>query len=388
MPPLIPSSRPLVSATRLLPPLIAAALLASCSNAPPPPPSSPPAVEVQTVVFRPVRQWDDFTGRIEAVQNVELRPRVGGYIDSIHFAEGGRVHRGQLLYQIDPRPFAAEVARLRAELQRAEASAVEAKAEGERGKRLIGQNAIARSEFDKVDAAAKVAAADVASARATLQAAELNLSFTHVTAPIDGRISKTLITQGNLVTTSSVLTTIVSDNPIYAAFNADEQAYLRYASHERGKRGAAYIGLATEVGYPHKGELHFLDNALDPGSGTIVARAQLDNADGKLTPGLFARVRLLATKTDIVALLPEDALGTDLGKRYVFVVDRVNHVQYRGVTLGAAVGDLRIIKAGLNPGDRVVVEGLQKVKAGDAVTPMAAKNAITPAELAQLAPNS
>ena len=346
--------------------LVAGCNAAAQSTASAPP---PPGVEVTPVVFKPLPEWADFTGKLEAIQSVEVHPRVGGYIDAVRFADGAQVHKGELLFQIDPRPFQAEVDRLSAELQRARAQAALAKSDGERAQRLIAAQAIAQGEFDRLDSVAKAAAADVAAAQASLDAAKLNLSFTRVTAPIDGRVSKALITSGNLVTTESLLTTIVSDGPIYASFNADEQTFLKYAQAQRGQGGPVYMGLMTEDGFPRKGRLEFIDNALDARSGTIEGRAVFDNADGALTPGLFARVRLVSSNTQPAALVPEEALGADLGKHYVLVLDHANHVQYRAVTLGPALGQLHVVRSGLQPGDQVVTEGLTKVKPGDAVTP-------------------
>lgn len=361
-------------------------LLVGCQaqSAPPAPP--PPAVTAAAVIVRPLRQWDDFTGRLEAVESVEIRPRVGGYVDSIDFAEGALVRRGQTLFRIDPRPFQDEVERLQAEVRRAEAKAALATSDSARGKRLIDQNAVSQGEFERLNAEAKSAGADVGAARAALRTAQLNLSFTRVLSPIDGRVSKAIITRGNLVTTTNILTTVVSNSPIYAAFNADEQAYLHYAGSQRGKNGPVFVGLIDEQGFPHRGTLHFLDNVVDSGSGTIQGRAILDNSDGRLTPGMFTRVRLVSSTTSSVALVPEQSLGTDLGKRFVMVVDARNHVQTRPVELGAAVGELRVVRSGLAQGERVVVDGLQKIKSGDLVNPKRADLQISPAVLAQLAP--
>lgn len=232
---------------------------------------------------------------------------------------------------------------------------------------------------------ARAARADVGAAEAALRAAQLNLSFTRVVAPIDGRVSKALITRGNLVTPADLLTTVVSDTPIYAAFTTDEQTYLKYAAAQRGEAAPVYMGLMTETGYPHAGKLRFLDNAVDAKSGTISGRAVFDNADGAFTPGLFARIRLMSQKTQSVALAPEQALGTDLGKRFVLVVGQGNHVEYRPVTLGRAVGEYRIVTAGLNPGDRIIVSGLQKVKPGDEVQPQPSTVRFNTADLGSLA---
>jgi membrane fusion protein, multidrug efflux system len=346
--------------------------------------AAPPTVKVAAPLFRNVRTWADFTGRIEAVQSVELRPRVGGFIDAILFTEGARVRKGQVLYQIDPRPFQDEVDRLRAELSHAQAVAEQARLEGERAGREITQNAISQSDLERADAQAKSAAADVASAHAALEAAELNLSFTRVTSPIEGRVSKTRITLGNLVTTSSVLTTIVSEDPIYASFVADEHSYLQFASGQRGRHEAAYVGLISESGFPHRGSLQFLDNAVDATSGTIAARAVLQNASGEFTPGLFARVRLASDAASPVALVPEDAIGTDLGQRYVLVIDQQSRAQYRPVELGPSIAGMRLVTTGLKPDDLVVVSGVQRVRAGDKVTAKKVPTPDAPVELAQV----
>ena len=369
--------------------LAASILLADCNVAAKPTPAAPPTpqVEVTPVAFRPLRDWDDFTGRLEAVDSVEIRPRVGGFIDSVRFQEGAHVRKGEVLFQIDPRPFQAEVDRLQAEVERARAKARLADDDNARGERLIAQNAVSRGEAERLDAEAKSAQADVAAAVASLRTAQLNLSFTRVISPIDGRVSKAAITQGNLVTTADRLTTVVSDTPIYAAFNADEQAYMKYAAAQRGRPAPVYLGLAGEEGFPHKGRLEFLDNAVDVNSGTILGRAIFDNADGRFTPGLFARVRLVSADVQIEALVPERALGSDLGRRYVLVLGPNDQVEYRSVTLGQAVGELRIIRSGLRPGDKVVVSGLQKVKPGDVVKPVAVNGAISSAELAALDPS-
>ncbi|THD50533.1 MAG: efflux RND transporter periplasmic adaptor subunit [Phenylobacterium sp.] len=364
--------------------LLALVLAACAGQKPSGPPPAPPAVEVTPVTFRALRQWDDFTGRLEAVQNVEVRPRVAGYIDKVRFQDGAPVRRGEILVEIDPRPYQDEVDRLDAAVKRGEAQATLARSDADRAERLMRQNAIAQGELERFSATASSAGADVEAAKAALKAARLNLEFTKVVSPIDGRVSKAVITRGNLVTPASLLTTVVSEAPIYAAFNADEQAFLKYAGGQRGKGGAVLVGLATETGFPHRGHLAFLDNAVDAGSGTISARALLDNADRALTPGLFARVRLVSSAVQTVALVPEGALGTDLGKRYVLVVDATRHVQMRPVVLGPSTGLLRIVTTGLRPGDQIVTAGLQKVKPGDAVTPHTSAPTIGPAELADL----
>jgi multidrug efflux system membrane fusion protein len=344
--------------------------------------AAPVQVTVTDVAFKSLRQWDDFTGRLEPIDTVEIRPRVSGYIDGARFAEGARVSKGQVLFQIDPRPYQAEADRAAAEVARAKAQLDLAVVNRQRGERLLEQNALARSEFDRLSSEERAAQANVSAAQAALQTARLNLQWTRVTSPIDGRVSKVMITRGNLVTQSSLLTTVVSDAPIYAAFNADEQTFLKYAGGERGKESPVYMGLITEDGYPHVGKLAFIDNALDAKSGTINGRAIFANADGKFTPGLFARIRLVSAESREVALAPDRAVATDLGKRYVVVVNGSNKAEYRPVEIGPLAGNLRIIRSGLKPGDRVIVGGLQKVKPGDTVAPIKVRTEL--ADLSQL----
>jgi multidrug efflux system membrane fusion protein len=364
--------------------LAAAAVLAACGAQAKQEAAPPPAqVTITDVAFKSLRQWDDFTGRLEAIDTVEIRPRVGGYVDGARFQEGARVHKGQVLFEIDPRPFQAEANRASAEVARAKAQWDLTIVNRERGRRLIEQNALAQSEFDRLSSEEKAAQANLAAANAALQTARLNLEFTRVVSPIDGRVSKALITRGNLVTQADLLTTVVSDTPIYAAFNADEQTFLKYAAAERGKQSPVYMGLMTEDGYPHMGKLSFIDNAMDAKSGTISGRAIFANADGRFTPGLFARIRLVSDASQTVALAPDRAVATDLGKRFVVVVSKDNKAEYRPVEIGPLAGNLRIIRQGLKPGDRVIVGGLQKVKPGDTVNPVTIKTDIT-ADLGQL----
>lgn len=372
-----------MKAAALLGALFVAGCTAEAQTAKPP----PPVVEVAPVAFQTLRQWDDFTGRLEAVDRVELRPRVSGEIVAAPFQEGARVRKGQVLFQIDPRPFQAEVDRLRAQAERARARAQLADADAGRAERLLAQDAIAREEAERLATEAKAAQADLRSADAAVRSAELNLSFTRVVSPIDGRASRAMITRGNLVSPSDLLTTVVSDAPIYATFNTDEQTYLKYAEAQRGGANPVYIGLMTEEGFNRQGKLQFIDNAVDARSGTINLRAVFDNADGALTPGLFARVRLVSDKAEPVALVPEQALGTDLGKHFVLVLAPGNKVQYRSVVLGRAVDGQRIVTAGLKPGERVVTAGLQKVKPGDAVTPKPAPARARSTALAELQRN-
>ncbi|MBN1240877.1 MAG: efflux RND transporter periplasmic adaptor subunit [Gammaproteobacteria bacterium] len=356
----------------LAPSIVAAAVLAGCeapdaAQAPAEPPA--PAVTTAEVLVRDLADWADFTGRLEAAQMVAVRPRVAGYVESVHFEEGGRVEAGDLLFQIDPRPYQAEVDRLEAERERARAEVEVARSNRERAERLLAENATSREEFERMSADAQVAEAALASIEAALEAAELDLSFTRVTAPIAGRVSRAIVTAGNLVDSSTLLTSVVGDDTIYAYFDVDEQTYLKLIDGPGPSNGAAYVGLANEKGYPHAARLDFVDNQVDPAQGTIRARAVLDNADGSLTPGLFARVRVVGKDRYRAALIDERAIGTDLDRKYVLVVDDAGVAEYRAVELGRAIDHLRIVTAGLRPGDDVIVNGLQRVRPGMPVEP-------------------
>jgi multidrug efflux system membrane fusion protein len=334
------------------------------------PPPAPPAPQVTTaeVAVHELHDSADFTGRLEAVESVSIRPRVGGYVESVHFVEGGRVEEGALLYQIDPRPFKAEVDRLTAERARALAQLDLAESYRDRAERLLARNATSQEEFEQLAADATVAAAQLASISAALEAAELDLSFTRVTAPIAGRVSRAIVTAGNLVDASTVLTTLVSDGAVYAYFDVDEQTYLEHVQQSQAaEHSVVHVGLINEEGYPHTARLDFVDNQVDPNHGTIRARAVLDNRDGQLTPGLFARMRLQSPSRYRAALVDDRAVGTDLGKRFVFVVDDRSVVQYRPIETGRLVDGLRVVTSGLTAGEVVIVNGVQRVRPGATV---------------------
>jgi len=330
--------------------------------------ASPPAPEVTVaqVIAKPLHQWTELTGTLQAVDTVQVRARVSGYVDAVRFVEGARVAKGAVLFQIDPRPFALEVDRLNAELNRAQSKLDYANAGRARAERLIAQNAIAREEYEQLTSAATEAAADVGSIRAQVSAARLNLDFTQVRSPIDGHVSRALITAGNLVSSADVLTTVVSDDPVYAYFDTDEASYLKFARLAGGAAHgrAVFLGLVGEQGYPHEGRLDFLDNQVDPHSGTIRARAVFDNQDGRFTPGLFARIRLVAHDSYDAVLIDDRAIGTDLGKKYVLVLKPDGSLEYRLVELGQNVEGLRVVQSGLLASDVIVINGLQHVAPG------------------------
>ena len=332
-----------------------------------------PQVEVAEVIHRPLREWQEFSGRLQAVNTVDVRPRVSGYVDRVAFTDGARVKKGQLLFQIDPRPFQAEVDRLVAERTRSVSDLELAKANRARAERLISAHAISREEYERQVAAQASAQGALGSIDALLQEARLNREFTEVRAPIDGHVSRAIITAGNLVTSASLMTTLVSDDPVYVYFDADEQTFLRYAKakheHALPNTGASdvYIGLVDENGYPHPGQVDFIDNQVDPTTGTIRARAALSNPDGRYTPGLFARVRLIGGEDRDSVLIEDRAVGTDLSKKFVLTLAKDNRIEYRLVELGPEINGLRVVTQGLAPNDLIVVNGLQHVRPGQSV---------------------
>lgn len=333
-------------------------------NAPPP----PPEVSAAPVLVKPVSQWDNFNGRVEAVQSVQLRPRVSGYIDSVNYREGDEVRKGQVLFTIDDRSYRAALEQAKAELARARSQASLARSESGRSEKLIGTQAISREAWEQRRAAASQAQAEVLAAEAAVDMAQLNLDFTRVTAPIDGRASRAMITAGNLVTagdSASVLTTLVSQQQMYVYFDVDENTFLHYQAMARqGQQRQALpveIALAGDQGFPHQGRVDFLDNQLTASTGTIRMRALLDNPQRQFTPGLFARVRLPGSAQFEAILIDDKAVLTDQDRRYVYVVDGEGKAQRRDIQPGAMVDGLRIVKSGLQAGDRVIVAGLQKV---------------------------
>lgn len=337
------------------------------------PPEQAVAVTVAVVEPRSTSLWDDFSGRLEAVNRVELRPRVAGAIQSTKFTEGELVRAGDVLFKIDPAVYAAEVDKAQAQLEAAKARVVFTASELERGAQLVGNAVVTRRDYDQRDNAHREAVANVKAAEATLQTAQLNLGYTEVRAPVDGRVGKIEVTVGNLVaagTSSPVLTSLVSVDPIYGSFDADEDVVLRAigsiadAGGRRGKLDQIPVEMSTTAGDVIKGRIQLIDNQVNGQSGTIRVRATFDNADGRLIPGQFARLRMGQPKQQTLVMIDERAIGTDQDKKFVLVVGADNRAAYRPITMGGSVEGLRIVTSGLNRGDRIVVNGLQRVRPG------------------------
>ncbi|HCL63360.1 MAG TPA: efflux transporter periplasmic adaptor subunit [Rhizobium sp.] len=346
------------------------------------PAAAPPAtpVTVAVVKSRDVTTWQEFSGRLEAVDHVEIRPRVGGAIQSVNFREGALVKAGDLLFTIDPAPYEATVAQAAGQVASAEAKVALANTELERGRRLASNRTISQSDLDQRQNAVAEAEAALKTAEAVLRSAQLELDYTKVRAPVSGRAGKVAITVGNLVaagSASSVLTTLVSTDPIYASFNASEEIVARALSELPATDGAlppidqipVEIGTLADEGTPIKGKLQLIGNEVDASSGTIAVRAVIDNPQGHLIPGQFVRIRMGEPRPDNKILVSEKAIGTDQDKKFVFVVDADNKVTYRPVELGASADGERIVTSGLADGDRVIVNGLQRVRPGALVDP-------------------
>jgi multidrug efflux system membrane fusion protein len=342
------------------------------AEAPPPAPQATP-VSAAVVQAAEVSTWDEFSGRLEAVERVELRPRVAGTVHAVHFREGALVRQGDLLITIDPSPYAAEAERAEAQVAAAQARAANAKTELARAKALLSEQAIAQREFDERSNGLREAEANLRAAQAGLQAARLSLGYTQVRAPVSGRVGKLEITVGNQVAAgpgAPILTTLMSVSPIYASFDADEQVIAK-ALAERSKleRIPVQMGTIAQEGTPLEGRLQLIDNQINAKSGTVRVRAVFDNKDGQLMPGQFARVRMGAPAKTQALLVNERAVGTDQSKRFVIVVGEGNKAEYREVQLGAPVNGLRIVTAGLKANERIVVNGLQRVRPGAVLAP-------------------
>jgi RND family efflux transporter MFP subunit len=366
------------------PALLAAAALGACGPAEADAPQGPmtPLVEFVLPESRTITDWDEFTGRIEPVDTVDVRARVSGFLESIHFEDGQLVEQGQLLFVIDPRPFQAELDAARADLERAAAARDLARSNLEGGRRLLRSSAIAQEDVDVRNTTLAEAEAAVLAAQARVDASALDVDFTQVKAPLAGRVSDHYISVGNLISgglpQSTLLTTIVTIDPIYCRIEADENTVLGYMRlNAAGRRKSSrefetpvQVGLADERGFPHEGVIDFVDNRLDPGTATLRARARIPNPDGFLTPGMFARVRMSAEGEHEALLIPDKALQSDQTFRFVLVVDDGDVVEARQVTPGALTDDgMREIKSGLTAEDRVIVAGLFLARPGARVSP-------------------
>lgn len=376
----------LVSTFKLAAVSLIAVTLAACSKAPeqagaPP----PPAVTVATPTVRTVTDWDEFVGRFEAIQQVQIRARVGGFVDSIDFKDGAFVKRGDLLYVIDPRPYTATLLQAQGQLADAKAKVDLAERELARAVELVRTNAVSEAAVDQRRQQSQAAQASVLQAEGALKRAELDVNFTNVTAPIAGRISRHLVSVGNLVqggeAGATVLTSIVSMDPIHLYFDMDEATYLKNNRlwHE-GRRPSSrdtpnqvQIMLSGETKPSHEGSMDFVDNRLDIATGTLRGRAVVPNADLSILPGQFARIRVIGSAPYDALLLPDTAITNDQSRKVVFVVNKEDTVEMRPVTLGPLDQGLRVIREGLTKDDRVVVDGLQRARVGAKVTPQAAK---------------
>ena len=357
---------------------VALALAGCKETVPSSAPVKPPSVPVAEVIVRSVTPFVEFTGSLTAVNRVDLRPRVAGYIQEVSVPEGRLVEKGHELFRIDPRVFQAALTAATARLREAEAASLLAQAEHERAEQLFAQKIVARDRLDTATASLNARKAQVDAAKAAVDAAQLELSFTRVTAPISGRVGQALVTEGNYVASGATpLTTIVSINPLHVYFDVDERTYLRSlaagrtnATPQGSPAAKVMVALLTDKTYSRLGRVDFLSNTVDRGTGTVRIRAVVDNPDGQLTPGLFAKVKLETGAPQARVLVSDQSIGTDQGRRYVLVVGKGDKTEYRPVELGQVVDGLRVIEQGLQPGERLVVKGL--VRPGMQVTPQSA----------------
>ncbi len=357
---------------------VGAGRLAGTAQADPAPTAAPATpVSVAQVVAQDVAAWNEFSGRLEAVDRVDVRARVSGAVQAVHFREGSLVKAGELLVTIDPAPYQADVARAEAQVTAAQARVAFTQSEAQRAKALLDERAVARRDFDERDNAAREAAANLRAAQAALQSAQLNLGYTQVRAPVAGRVGKIEVTTGNLVAAGAgapVLTTLVSVSPIYASFDADEKvvrdALSSLPDGGTNRRDLSRIPVEMTAGAgAQTGRLQLVDNQVDARSGTLRVRAVFDNKDGQLIPGQFAKLRMGQARSEPALLINERAVGTDQDKRYVIVVGAGNQAEWRNVTLGANVNGLRVVTSGLKAGERVVVGGVQRVRPGSLLAP-------------------
>ena len=344
-----------------------------------------PSVSVAEVVSQTITEWDEFTGRLQAPEQVELRPRTSGYIEKVLFEEGSLVKAGDVLMQIDDRIIRAEIAGLQAQLDSSKTQLALTQSELKRAEQLFKRKAISTEVLDARRAEKQRAEASVKTFQSSLDLVQLNLGFSKIKAPISGRISRAFATKGNYVNAGqTILTSIVSTQNMHAYFTADERTYLSYAKRAKASKSdtkpTVFMALADDQGYPHKGQLDFVDNQINADTGTILARASFDNPSAVFLPGMFARLRVVGSLPYEAILIDDKAVGTDFNKKFVLVLDDSNMVQYRPVVLGEKVAGLRIVHSGLEKGEKIVVEGLQRVRPGTPVkaesVPMASENAM------------
>jgi RND family efflux transporter MFP subunit len=374
-----------------------AALAAACSKTPQLASVPPPEVAVGQPTEQTAVQYYTTTGRTAAVEQVDIRARVGGYLVKVNFQDGRDVKAGDVLFEIDPRPYQAEVMRSEGDVAKWQAQLRKADADVARNRRLLPKGAASERDLEQSIAAKESAQAEIMSAQARLADAKLNLEFASVVAPIDGRTSRTTVTKGNLIqpvgqTASAPLTTVVRMDPIYAYFDVDERTILSVQGRGRAQGTSAKdgnvralnapveIGLVGETGFPHPGILDFVDNRVDPSTGTVQVRGVFDNKDGGLTPGMFVRVRVPIDQRDKALFIPERAIGTDQGNKYLLVVNAQNVVEYHPVTLGVERDGLREILTGVQPGASVIVDGIQRARPGITVNPHPVGAAEAPAK--------
>jgi RND family efflux transporter MFP subunit len=347
----------------------------STASQPPPP---PPSVTVSPVEQKEIVEWDEFTGRTEPVESVEVRPRVSGYIQRVQFQSGQSVTKGEVLFTIDPRWHQAEFDRRQAEAQRAKVQLENSRREADRTAQLLANKAISAEEGDARVAKFQEARAALLAAEAARDSAQLDLEYTQVRAPIDGRVSRALLTEGNYVSgAASLLTTLVSVDPVYVYADLDEETLLKFNALAQARRletnGHGHIPvqlqLSDERDFAHQGHIESFDNRLDPNTGSILLRAVFPNHDGRIVPGLFARIRVPVSGRHPAVLVTERAIGTDQAQKYVLTLTRTNTVAYQPVKLGPVVEGKRIVRCGLEPGQQIVVNGLQRVRPGMPVTP-------------------
>ncbi len=391
-----PPRRPHPALTLALAAALAAAPAACRPAATPAPPARPAAVTVAVPEVRRITEWDEFSGRLAAPERVDIRARVSGYLDKVHFQEGAVVQAGDLLFTIDPRPYSTEVARLQAEVDRTRSRVEMARVESRNAERLRQSSAISIEETERRLKALAESIGGLKAAEAALASAELDLQFTEVRSPITGRISNARVTAGNLVhggaQDATLLTTVVALDPIHCYFEVDERSALKYRDMIRtGQRASALdsripaeMGLANQTDFPHRGVVDFVDNQLEPGTGTIRARGVFPNSDRLMAPGFFARVRIPGSGEYEALLIRDEAVGDDQGRSFVWVVGKENTASYRPVTLGPKVDGLRVVRDGLKPGERLVINGLMAVRPGATVA--ATEAPMTPAAAATPSP--